>query len=129
VLGRAEEARRLLEALLARGVPRLVADAGTEAMKDLGDEARVTGVLPQVREPLAAVRRRALYQRLEAARVEGQALLQQDRYHALGRLGERTRRELEDEAREIGQGVQLSKFCDDCAVVSDIARRAKKIDP
>jgi hypothetical protein len=129
LLLRGAQARRLLEALLARGALDRVGVAGVEALRELGDEARATGELEKLTESLRGARREALRARLAAVQKEALALVGQERYHAVDRLAESAEKQLRAEADAVGEGERLTKFRRFCADVSLLARAAKKADP
>lgn len=119
-----ESLRRLLQAQDYKGV----AEEGQRYDRLLRVLAAPLGMEAEVREKLAGPRRQALEARLEQARQQAHELLKEERYQALGKLGEHTFEDLEEEASAIGVRDALLRFRDSCRVFADLAHKANKKD-
>jgi hypothetical protein len=122
---RLSRAEKTLNELLTKKDHVAVALRGKELQGALEPEARVLGLAATVRMTLAETRRKALKARLESARQETRALLTKDRYQAVGEVGEKTARELGEEADAVALRAELDRFRDSCRVFADLAKKAK----
>jgi hypothetical protein len=122
---RVEKGRRTLEELLKKKDLAGVATRGEGLVRELEPEAIEAAADRAWREPLTAVRRKALSARLEQAQVQARALLAKDNYQALSEAGDKALRDLGLEAEAVGRSAEVLKFRDLCRFFARLAKEAK----
>jgi hypothetical protein len=102
-----------------------VSREGQRLAREIEPHARPLGLHEEMAAALAGIRKKALASRLDQAREETRMLLREDRYQAVGEMGEKTYKELGDEAKAVGLARELTDFRDSCRVFADLAWKAK----
>jgi hypothetical protein len=118
---RADAVCKTLDVLLKTQQFTEVAKRGKEAVKELDEEGRAIGK-SDWRDPITALRRKALSARLDAARVTAREQLKKDQYRAMGETGEKAYTDLADEAEAVGLRGEVEKFRADCRVFAKLAK-------
>jgi hypothetical protein len=118
---RAEILCKSLEELLRSMNYSAVATRAKEAVKEMDEEGRAIAK-SDWREPITALRRKALSVRLDQARVTAREQLKKDQYRAMGETGEKAYTDLADEAEAVGLRNEVEKFRADCRVFAKLAK-------
>jgi hypothetical protein len=128
VRGHLETARVVLQRHLDRKEFASVTEVGAQTVTDLVPRAEPLGLEAEVREKVNGFRTQALRARLEQARIEAREHLRQDRFQAVGQVGEKAFEQLAGESRLLGMEQAVLAFRDSCRVFADLAKKAKVVD-
>jgi hypothetical protein len=98
-------------------------------LKETAKHLANLGQHDEAQNRLLAARVRAFRTALEGARREayGQAIKEQ--FQAAEFTARELRSRWESEAKEVGEGDELARFCDGYVFLAEMAQRAKKKDP
>jgi hypothetical protein len=126
-----EWAERTVDAV-RRKTDRLLAGDPFMASRQLKETARHLANLGQHDEAqnrLLSARVRAFRAALESARSEAYGQVIKEQFQAAEFTARALRVRWEDEAKAVGEGDELARFCDGYEFLAEMAQRAKKKDP